>query len=159
MTSNSLEEQWPICNMACLRYVLLFERDLPKAIHFFKHGLGASVNIATEKWAELKAGNTVLALKETEGWVFFLKVLSAVQLAGQTLTNSVCMAVSFPPNGSILLLFATWLREFHDFYNTEKRSATRATRQCWFLMYKMCRARWQPCCLWEQGWTALCSTR
>ena len=38
---------------------------------------------------------------------FFLKVLSAVQLAGQTLTNSVCMAVSFPPNGSILLLFAT----------------------------------------------------
>lgn len=54
-------------NMACLRYVLMFERDLPKAIQFFKNGLGASVNVATEKWAELKAGNTILALKETEG--------------------------------------------------------------------------------------------
>eukprot|EP00890_Picochlorum_soloecismus_P004090 jgi/Picsp_1/4682/NSC_02051-R1_protein len=53
--------------MASLKYVLMFERDLPKAIHFFKSGLGASVNIATEKWAELKAGSTILALKETEG--------------------------------------------------------------------------------------------
>ena len=52
-----------------VRYVLMFERDLPKAIHFFKKGIGASVKVATEGWAELQAGDTTLALKETPGCV------------------------------------------------------------------------------------------
>ncbi|KAI8100677.1 hypothetical protein M9434_005068 [Picochlorum sp. BPE23] len=50
--------------MAQLRYVLMMERDLPKAIEFLQKGIGARVRVATTTWAELDAGGTTIALKE-----------------------------------------------------------------------------------------------
>lgn len=50
--------------MARLRYVLMMERDLPRAIEFLQKGIGARVRVATTKWAELDAGDTTIALKE-----------------------------------------------------------------------------------------------
>ena len=51
-------------SMTQLRYVLMMERDLPKAIEFLQKGIGARVRVATTTWAELDAGGTTIALKE-----------------------------------------------------------------------------------------------
>lgn len=51
-------------SMARLRYVLMMERDLPKAIEFLQKGVGARVRVATTTWAELDAGGMTIALKE-----------------------------------------------------------------------------------------------
>lgn len=50
-----------------LRYVLLLQRDLQKAVRFYGDGLGLPVRVVTERWAELTAGPSTLALKATEG--------------------------------------------------------------------------------------------
>ena len=50
-----------------LRYVLLLQRDLQKAVRFYGDGLGLPVRVVTERWAELTAGPSTLALKVTEG--------------------------------------------------------------------------------------------
>ena len=52
-----------------LRHVLLFQRDVPKAARFYNEGLGLTVNVCTEKWAELQSGATRLALKGVDGCV------------------------------------------------------------------------------------------
>lgn len=50
-----------------LRHVLLLQRDVPKAARFYNEGLGLTVNVCTERWAELQAGATRLALKGVDG--------------------------------------------------------------------------------------------
>jgi catechol 2,3-dioxygenase-like lactoylglutathione lyase family enzyme len=50
-----------------LRYVLLLQRDLHKAVRFYGDGLGLPVKVVTERWAELAAGSSTLALKATDG--------------------------------------------------------------------------------------------
>jgi catechol 2,3-dioxygenase-like lactoylglutathione lyase family enzyme len=52
-----------------LRHVLLLQRDVPKAARFYNEGLGLTVNVCTEKWAELQSGAARLALKGVEGCV------------------------------------------------------------------------------------------
>lgn len=52
-----------------LRQILLLQRDVPKAVKFYQEGLGLPVKVLTERWAELDAGTTTLALKAVEGFV------------------------------------------------------------------------------------------
>ena len=52
-----------------LRYILLLQRDVPKAAKFFTEGLGLSANVVTEKWAELQSGDSIVALKAADGYV------------------------------------------------------------------------------------------
>ena len=53
--------------MATLRHVLLLQRDVPRAARFYSEGLGLPVAVLTERWAELRAGSTLLALKAVDG--------------------------------------------------------------------------------------------
>ena len=53
--------------MTSLRYVLLLQRDLPRAVAFYGEGLGLQLRVFTEKWAEFDAGGTIIALKAVEG--------------------------------------------------------------------------------------------
>jgi len=50
-----------------LRYVLLLQRDVPKAARFFTEGIGLRSRVMTEKWAELESGGTIIALKAGDG--------------------------------------------------------------------------------------------
>ena len=52
-----------------LRYVLLLQRDLQKAVRFYGDAVGLPVRVVTERWAELAAGPAILALKASEGCV------------------------------------------------------------------------------------------
>ncbi len=52
---------------AVLRHVLLLQKDVRKAANFYQQGLGLPVNVLTEKWAELQAGNSKIALKAVDG--------------------------------------------------------------------------------------------
>ena len=52
-----------------LRYILLLQRDVPKAARFFTEGLGLTARVVTEKWAELAAGDATVALKAADGCV------------------------------------------------------------------------------------------
>ncbi len=62
-----------------LRQVLLLQRDVPKATRFYQEGLGLRVKVLTERWAELEAGSTTLALKAVEGCVQFSRPLYAME--------------------------------------------------------------------------------
>ena len=53
--------------MATLRHVLLLQRDVPRAARFYSEGLGLPIAVLTERWAELRAGSTSLALKAVDG--------------------------------------------------------------------------------------------
>lgn len=54
--------------MTALKYVMLLQRDVPSAVHFYSKGLGLQVRAATDRWAELGSETqTILALKATEG--------------------------------------------------------------------------------------------
>jgi len=55
---------------AVLKYVMLLQRDVPKAVQFYSEGLGLQVNCVTERWAELQSGETKLALKAADGEAF-----------------------------------------------------------------------------------------
>ncbi len=50
-----------------LRYILLLQRDLQKAVRFYGDGVGLPVRVITERWAELQAGKSTLALKASDG--------------------------------------------------------------------------------------------
>ncbi|GJP75154.1 hypothetical protein CLOP_g13512 [Closterium sp. NIES-67] len=52
---------------AALRHVLLLQRDVPRAAKFFKEGLGLPVLVCTERWAEVQAGHTRIALQQCDG--------------------------------------------------------------------------------------------
>jgi catechol 2,3-dioxygenase-like lactoylglutathione lyase family enzyme len=41
---------------AVLRHVLLLQRDVPAAARFYQEGLGLTVTVCTERWAELSDG-------------------------------------------------------------------------------------------------------
>ncbi|EIE20318.1 Glyoxalase/Bleomycin resistance protein/Dihydroxybiphenyl dioxygenase [Coccomyxa subellipsoidea C-169] len=56
--------------IAVLRHVLLLQKDVRKAANFYQQGLGLPVNVLTEKWAELQAGNSKIALKAVDGEAF-----------------------------------------------------------------------------------------
>jgi catechol 2,3-dioxygenase-like lactoylglutathione lyase family enzyme len=62
-----------------LRQVLLLQRDVPKATRFYQEGLGLRVKVLTERWAELEAGSTTLALTAVEGCVQFSRPLYAME--------------------------------------------------------------------------------
>ncbi|CAI5490667.1 unnamed protein product [Closterium sp. Naga37s-1] len=51
---------------AALRHVLLLQRDVPRAANFFKEGLGLPVLVCTERWAEVQAGPTRIALQQCD---------------------------------------------------------------------------------------------
>lgn len=53
--------------MTALRHILLLQRDVPLAARFYSEGLGLKLEVLTERWAELRAGQTTLALKAVEG--------------------------------------------------------------------------------------------
>eukprot|EP00210_Caulerpa_lentillifera_P007705 g7356.t1 len=53
-----------------LRNVVLLQRDLPKAVAFYRDGLGLKLHVFTEKWAEFRNGGTILSLKQVEGEAF-----------------------------------------------------------------------------------------
>jgi len=53
--------------MCSLRYLLLLEKDVPRAVEFLQRGVGASVKVATTSWAELEIGDTIVALKQSPG--------------------------------------------------------------------------------------------
>ncbi|CAI5995592.1 unnamed protein product [Closterium sp. NIES-64] len=53
---------------AALRHVLLLQRDVPRAANFFKEGLGLPVLVCTERWAEVQAGPTRIALQQCDRW-------------------------------------------------------------------------------------------
>ena len=53
--------------MTTLKYVLLLQRDVPKAAKFYTQGLGLRLKVLTERWAELEAGSTTIALKAVDG--------------------------------------------------------------------------------------------
>ena len=53
--------------MTVLRHILLLQRDVPKAAQFYSQGLGLPLKVLTDRWAELQAGTTVIALKAVEG--------------------------------------------------------------------------------------------
>jgi catechol-2,3-dioxygenase len=51
---------------AQLQYVLLLQRNVPRAAKYYSEGIGLQLNLLTESWAELQAGATIIALKHTE---------------------------------------------------------------------------------------------
>jgi catechol 2,3-dioxygenase-like lactoylglutathione lyase family enzyme len=50
-----------------LRYVMLLQRDVPKAARFYSEGLGLPLKVLTDRWAELDSGGTTIALKAADG--------------------------------------------------------------------------------------------
>ena len=55
-----------------LRYVMLLQRDVPKAARFYSEGLGLHLRVLTDRWAELDGGGTTIALKAADGCAFNL---------------------------------------------------------------------------------------
>lgn len=54
-------------HMSSLRYVLLLQRDVPRAARFYSEGLGLQLKVLTDRWAELESGGTTIALKAADG--------------------------------------------------------------------------------------------
>ena len=61
-----------------LRYILLLHRDVPKAASFFTEALGLKVSVMTEKWAELRSGDTTIALKAADSEAYCSKGYSPI---------------------------------------------------------------------------------
>lgn len=53
--------------MATLRYVMLLHKDVCKATKFYNEGLGLPIKVLSERWAELDAGGTIIAVKAVDG--------------------------------------------------------------------------------------------
>ena len=52
-----------------LRYIMLLQRDVPRAARFYSEGLGLPLKVLTDRWAELDSGGgTTIALKAADGW-------------------------------------------------------------------------------------------
>jgi catechol 2,3-dioxygenase-like lactoylglutathione lyase family enzyme len=90
-----------------LRYVLLLQRDLPKAVRFYNEGLGLTVKTATERWAELEGGACRIALKAVDGCAAVASSAAAPAAAAawpsrpQRITTTSCRAPAslLPPQG------------------------------------------------------------
>lgn len=50
-----------------LRYIMLLQRDVPKAARFYSEGLGLQLKVLTDRWAELDGGGATIALKAADG--------------------------------------------------------------------------------------------
>lgn len=50
-----------------LRHVLLLQKDVAKAARFYSEGLDLPITSLTDRWAELGAGPSRIALKAVEG--------------------------------------------------------------------------------------------
>ena len=46
---------------------MLLIKDVPKAVAFYKEGLGMKVNFMSEHWAEVESGQVKIALNKVEG--------------------------------------------------------------------------------------------
>ena len=55
------------CMGTVLRHVLLLQKDVQKAARFYNEGLSLPILALTDRWAELEAGTSKLALKSVEG--------------------------------------------------------------------------------------------
>ncbi len=51
-----------------LRHVLLLQKDVAKAARFYSEGLDLPIIALTDRWAELGAGPSRIALKAVEGY-------------------------------------------------------------------------------------------
>ena len=63
--------------MCSLRHVLLLVRDVPRTARFYADGLGLRVGVLSERWAELHAGRTTIALQAVDGCVRVCVCVSA----------------------------------------------------------------------------------
>ena len=50
-----------------LRHVLLLQKDIGRAARFYSEGLELPIIVLTDRWAELGAGPSRIALKAVEG--------------------------------------------------------------------------------------------
>ena len=50
-----------------LRHVLLLQKDIPRAARFYSEGLDLPIVALTDRWAELGAGPSKIALKAVDG--------------------------------------------------------------------------------------------
>ena len=62
-------EGWGPCMGTLLRHVLLLQKDVAKAARFYSEGLDLPITALTDRWAELGAGPSRIALKAVEGYV------------------------------------------------------------------------------------------
>ena len=47
---------------AVFKHIMLMVKDIPNTVKFYEEGLGLEVKVSTPGWAELKAGDTTIAL-------------------------------------------------------------------------------------------------
>lgn len=101
--------------MPSLRYLLLLQRDVSKAAKFYNEGLGLPIKVISERWAELQAGSTTLALKAADGEAYcttgYSPILTfTVHDLQDTLTKCLSLgaimdgAVQFVPLGRVAAL-------------------------------------------------------
>lgn len=65
---NTVETECPI--KMSLRYIMLLQKDVPKAARFYSEGLGLQLRVLTERWAELESGGTTIALKAADSQAY-----------------------------------------------------------------------------------------
>lgn len=92
-----------------LRQVLLLQRDVPKATKFYQEGLGLRVKVLTERWAELDAGSTTLALKAVEGCESLLAYLQGRRLADHITMPEAAVGRLTAPRATRLFCPSAWL--------------------------------------------------
>ena len=56
--------------MALLRYVVMLHKDVPLAAKFFSQGLGLTLTVCTNRWAELQSGPFKLGLMQAPRYYF-----------------------------------------------------------------------------------------
>lgn len=54
---------------ASFRWILQLHKDVPKAARFYSEGLDFTVNVCTQRWAELNSGHLKLALMHSPRFV------------------------------------------------------------------------------------------
>ena len=63
-----------------LRHVLLLQKDIQKAARFYNQGLDLPILALTDRWAELGAGSSRIALKAVEGCSLAVPLISTIVL-------------------------------------------------------------------------------
>ncbi len=66
---RSHAEGWLACMGTLLRHVLLLQKDVARAARFYSEGLDLPIIALTDRWAELGAGPSRIALKAVEGYI------------------------------------------------------------------------------------------
>jgi len=49
-----------------MKSIMVLLKDVPKAVKFYKEGLGCQVNFASENWAEVSSGNYLLQFNRVD---------------------------------------------------------------------------------------------